>query len=189
MSGYRVEACGDGEYWFDHRETLLAICSSVSECLRGCFHAVKSKLLYFSSIYICAAYDDLRGAVQWWRSSLVRSLHISSPELVIKIGAAYLFVRSHLFGIGWLVLHDAATARSSLVVGFLWSRSCCRGWQWHWWVTSMTTLTLVLYVQLMWVAREMCASRWSCSMTVGNVVCIGFGRFITNKPANSLLLN
>jgi hypothetical protein len=36
----------------------------------------------------------------------------------MKIGDVCLFASSHLFGIGRLELHDAATARSSLVVSF-----------------------------------------------------------------------
>jgi hypothetical protein len=47
---------------------------------------------------------------------LVRVLRIYSPELVIRVGAANLCTRNHLFVIGGLELHGAATVRPSLVV-------------------------------------------------------------------------
>jgi hypothetical protein len=40
---------------------------------------------------------------------------MSSLELVIRVGVAYLCVRSHLFGIGRLELHGAALVGYSLV--------------------------------------------------------------------------
>jgi hypothetical protein len=45
-----------------------------------------------------------------WRGSC------ASPELIITAEVAYLCVRSHLFDIGLLELHDDATAWPSFVV-------------------------------------------------------------------------